>query len=263
MLAALELDKLDGDRFIAVPQETRLTRLFGGQVVAQALRAAGLTLDTPRSAHSLHSYFIRPGQPAEPVQFEVERTRDGRSFSTRRVTARQEGRSIFEMIASFRDPEPGKDWQEAALPPVPPPDELRPLDFPRLFGKHPPVDIRPVIAPEPGTVSAIHPLWVRVAVPLGSDETLHACLLAYLSDIATVRAAFAPTAPARLGLAVSLDHSVWYHRSPRADQWLLVCMNPVAHIGTRGLARGSIQTADGRLVASVAQEALLRPTPPR
>jgi acyl-CoA thioesterase-2 len=257
--AVLGLDALDGDRFLAVPVQTPLRRLFGGQVAAQALRAASMTVDTPRPPHSLHGYFIRPGRPSEGVYFEVERTRDGRAFSTRRVTASQEGKPVFEMLASFHDPEPGADWQEATLPPVPSPQELRTVSFTGLFGKSHPVEIRPVTPPEPGTFPKIHPFWVRVTAPVGPDEASHACLLTYLSDIATVRAACAPGTTAWPGLTVSLDHSVWFHRPARVDQWLLISMDPAAHIGTRGLARGSIQTTDGTLIASVAQEALLRP----
>jgi len=259
LLAALDLDQLAGDRFLAVPRETPLTRLFGGQVAAQSLRAACLTVDTgSRPPHSLHGYFIRPGQPAEDVQFEVERTRDGRSFSTRRVTTIQEGKPIFEMIASFHDPEPGLDWQEASLPRVPHPDELAPLNFTGLFGSNHAAEIRPVNPPEGEGFPKIHPFWVRVPMPADADGSLHTCVLTYLSDIAVVRAAHSPAAAVRPGLTVSLDHSVWFHRPPRVDQWLLVSMDPVAHIGARGLARGSIQAADGKLVASVTQEALLR-----
>jgi acyl-CoA thioesterase II len=257
--AVLDLDALDGDRFLAVPVPTRMRRLFGGQVAAQALRAASMTVDPGRPAHSLHGYFIRPGQPSEPLYLEVDRTRDGRAFSTRRVTASQEGKPIFEMLASFHAPEPGEDWQEAVLPAVPLPDQLSTVPFVGLSGKNHPVEIRPVTPPEPGTFPKIHPFWVRVTAPVDPDEASHACLLTYLSDIATVRAACAPGSPAWPGLLVSLDHSVWFHRPPRADQWLLVSMESAAHIGTRGLARGTIHAADGTLVASVAQEALLRP----
>jgi acyl-CoA thioesterase-2 len=259
--AALDLEQLDGDRFLAAPVSMGLTRIFGGQVAAQALRAASLTIDAPRSAHSLHCYFIRPGQPAEPVHLEVERTRDGRSFATRRVTASQEGKPILELIASFQDPEPGEDWQQAGPPDVPPPDELRPLDFTRLFGEGQAAEIRPVSRLEKTSFPVLHPFWVRVTMPVGPDESLHACLLTYLSDIAVVRAAQAPGTPEWRGLRVSLDHLVWFHRQPRVDQWLLISMDSVAHIGTRGLARGSVQTADGRLVATITQEALLRPAP--
>ncbi|MEU6037015.1 acyl-CoA thioesterase domain-containing protein [Actinomadura sp. NPDC047616] len=255
----LHLERLDGDLFVAAPRGPGRRRLFGGQVVAQALRVAGLTIDGPRPVHSLHAYFIRPGLPAEPVRFEVTRTRDGRAFSTRSVTARQEGKPIFEMIASFHDPEPGEDWQAPTPPSVPPPRDLRPVRLPLLFGDDQPVDIRPVTAPRPGVFPVSHPFWMRVTMPVGPDTASHACLLAYLSDIAVVRAARAPGPETRHGLRVSLDHSIWFHRPPRVDQWLLYSMRPVAHVGSRGLAQGSIRTVDGTVVASVAQEALLRP----
>jgi acyl-CoA thioesterase-2 len=256
---ALDLERLDGDIFAASPNGLGLDRIFGGQAVAQALRAAGLTIDRPRHVHSLHSYFIRPGRPDEPLQFEVTRTRDGRAFSTRHVTAGQEGKPIFEMIASFADPEPGEDWPPAVPPPVPAPEDLGPVRFPWLFGNDQAVDIRPVTAPAAGSFPISHPFWIRVMTPIGTEPARHACVLAYLSDIAVVRAARAPQSEERYDLRVSLDHSIWFHRPARADQWLLFSMDPVAHVGTRGLAQGSVQTRDGRLVASVAQEVLLRP----
>lgn len=259
--AVLDLERLDGDLFVASPGGLGRERIFGGQVVAQALYAAGLTIDGPRHVHSLHAYFIRPGRPTEPLRFEVARTRDGRAFSTRNVTARQEGKSIFEMIASFHDPEPGEDWPTAVPPSVPPPHDLHPVRISRLFGEDQPVEIRPVAdsASESFPASRPFPFWVRVTMPIGADPARHASLLALLSDIAAVRAARAPGSQARHDLRVSLDHSIWFHRPPRVDRWLLYSMNPVAHVGTRGLARGSMHTVDGTLVASVAQEALLRP----
>jgi acyl-CoA thioesterase-2 len=256
---ALDLEQLDGDRFVASPHGFARERTFGGQVVAQALRAACLTIDRSRYVHSLHCYFIRPSRPEEPLRFEVTRTRDGRAFSTRYVTARQEGKPIFEMIASFHDPEPGEDWQAAAPPSVPPPEDLLPVQFSRLFGNDQPVEIRPVAKPGSDSFPISHPFWVRVTMPIGTEPAVHACLLTYLSDLAVVRAARAPGSAARHDLRVSLDHSIWFHRPPRVDQWLLYSMDPVAHVGTRGLAQGSIRTVDGRLVASVAQEVLLRP----
>jgi acyl-CoA thioesterase-2 len=259
---ALDLDRLDGDRFVAAPHASGWERTFGGQVLAQALRAAGRTLDRPRYVHSLHAYFIRPGRPAEPLHFDVTRTRDGRSFSTRHVTAGQEGKPIFEMVASFHDLEPGEDWQAAAPPSVPHPERLPPARFPGLVGDGHAVEIRPVATSESDPFPISHPFWVRVPMPAGAEPALHACLLTYLSDIAVVRAASAPGSAERYDLRVSLDHSIWFHRPPRVDQWLLYSMNPVAHVGTRGLAQGSIQTVDGTLVASVAQEALLRPAAP-
>ncbi|MBC6460130.1 acyl-CoA thioesterase [Actinomadura sp. HBU206391] len=256
---ALELRRLDGDRFLAYPNGFGRERLFGGQVVAQALRAAGLTIGAPRDVHSLHSYFLRPGRPEEPLRFEVTRTRDGRAFSTRNVTAHQEGKPIYEMIASFHDPEPGEDWPPPAPPSVPLPDDLRPVRFSRLFGDDRSVEIRPVDQSGSGSFPISHPFWVRVTMSIGTEAAMHACMLAYLSDIAVVRAARAPGSTARYDLRVSLDHSIWFHRPPRVDEWLLYSMDPVAHVGTRGLAQGSIRTVEGTLIASVAQEALLRP----
>jgi acyl-CoA thioesterase II len=197
-------------------------RVICGQVAAQALRAAGLTIDGRRYAHSLHCCFIRPIRSEEPLCFEVSRTRDGR--------------------ASFHDPEPGEDWPPPASPSVPPAE-----------------DLRPVAAPETGSFPISHPFWVRVTTPDDAGPALHACLLTYLSDIAVVRSARAPASEVRHDLRVSLDHSVWFHRPPRVDQWLLYSMDPVAHVGTRALAQGSIRTAAGTLIASVAQEVLLRP----
>jgi acyl-CoA thioesterase II len=256
--ASLRLEQRDGDRYEAPPRIGGLPRTFGGQVAAQALRAATLTVDGPRRVHSLHAYFIRPGRPGQALRFEVTRTRDGRSFSTRTVTASQEGKPVFEMIASFHDPEPGEDWQGAA-PSVPAPDDLPPVRIPLLFGADQPVEIRPVNPPEPSVFPLSHPFWARVTAPVGDDPALHACLLTYLSDLAVVRSARSPASAAPFEGGVSLDHTIWFHRPSRADEWLLYSMGPVAHVGTRGLAQGSVHTHGGALVASLAQEALLRP----
>ncbi|HEX2316910.1 MAG TPA: acyl-CoA thioesterase domain-containing protein [Thermomonospora sp.] len=253
------LEPVDGDAFVVNAPSLGRTRLFGGQVAAQSLRAACLTLADGRPPHSLHAYFLRPGIPDEPLRLEVTRTRDGRSFATRHVTAAQGGKPIFEMVASFHDPEPGHDWQPAAPTGVPGPDELPPLEQP-AFLRHPPLfDVRLVRRPEPGRFPMPHPFWVRAREPLGDDPALHACLIAYLSDMAVVSSAMAPGSPTRLATAVSLDHAVWYHRPARADAWLLYSVDPVTNFGARGLARGTLHTEDGVLVASIAQEALLRP----
>ncbi len=257
-LRTFDLEQLDGDLFVASAGGPGWGRTFGGQVAAQALRAAGLTVSGPRRVHSLHSYFIRPARPEEPLHFHVTRNRDGRSFSTRSVAAVQEGKPIFEMIASFHDPEPGEDWQAAGPLSVPPPEGLASLQFSRMFGDDGPFDIRPVVAPGPGGFPILHPFWIRLTPPVGSDPDLHACLLTYLSDIAVVGAARSPHAQGPYSLQVSLDHAIWFHRRPRVDQWLLYSMSAVAHVGTRGLAQGSIRAADGALIASVTQEALLR-----
>jgi acyl-CoA thioesterase-2 len=256
---AFDLRQLDGDLFAAPSLGLRLTRrTFGGQVAAQALRAAGLTVDSGRHVHSLHCYFIRPGIPEDPLEFAIARTRDGRSFSTRHIAASQGGKPIFEMIASFHDAEPGEQWQSAGPPSVPLPEDLRPVALPWLFGDDQPVDIRPVVPRSREMIATPHPFWLKVSLPDGAEPAIHACLLTYLSDLGVVTAARPPGSTVEYSLRVTLDHSVWFHRPPDVGQWLLYAMSPVAHFGARGLAQGSMWTADGTLIASVAQEVLLR-----
>ncbi|MFC6880604.1 MULTISPECIES: acyl-CoA thioesterase [Actinomadura] len=253
------LTPLDEDTFTVTAPSIGRERLFGGQVAGQSLRAACLTVGAERPAHSLHAYFIRPGVPDEPVLFQVARVRDGRTFSTRHVTAAQGGKPIFELIASFHDPEPGRDWSPPAPPGVPPPDELEPMGLPSLF-RHPHgFDIRLVAPPRPDGFPITHPFWVRFEEPLGDDPGLHAALIAYVSDMAVVSSIIAPGSRGRLGTAVSLDHAMWFHRPARADRWLLYSVDPVTNSGARGLGLGTMRTEDGVLVASIAQEALLRP----
>jgi acyl-CoA thioesterase II len=252
------LEPLDGDAYVVNSPSVARERLFGGQVAAQSLRAACLTIGDGRPPHSLHAYFIRPGLPGEPLRLDVGRTRDGRAFSTRHVTASQGGKPIFEMVASFHDPEPGHDWQPAPPDRVPGPEESEPPQLAGLF-RHPPAfDIRLVRPARPGQFPLPHPFWIRAAEPLGDDPALHACLITYLSDMAVVSSAIAPGSPKSLAMAVSLDHALWFHRPARVDQWLLYSVDPVTNFGARGLARGTLHTADGVLVASITQEALLR-----
>lgn len=256
---ALDLKQLESDLFEAAPVGFRPTnRIFGGQVAAQALRAAALTVDAGRNAHSLHSYFIRPGRPEEPVFLAVARTRDGRAFSTRHVSASQGGKPIFEMIASFHDAEPGERWQSTGPPPVASPEDLPAVPLPWLFGDDRSVEIRPVSPASPGSAPVSHPFWLRAALPDGAEPALHACVLTYLSDLAVVRAASPPVSASQYSLRVSLDHAVWFHRPPDVSRWLLYSMSPVVHFGARGLAQGSMWTAEGTLIASVSQEVLLR-----
>jgi acyl-CoA thioesterase-2 len=261
-LRLLELQRLDEDTYLAAKLTgLRRLRLFGGQVAAQSLRAACFTVGGDRLPHSLHAYFIRPGTYDEPLRFEVARTRDGRAFSTRHVTASQGGKPIFEMIASFHDPEPGHDWQPAAPPDVPGPGDTALSDFPP-FARHPSgFEMRSASRPRPDGIRAVHPLWIRHREPLEDDPALHACLIAYLSDMAVVTGARAPGAPRDLATAVSLDHALWFHRPARVDEWLLFSVDPATNFGARGLAHGTLHTQDGVLVASIAQEALLRPSP--
>ncbi|QKW36116.1 thioesterase family protein [Actinomadura sp. NAK00032] len=253
-----ELTPLGEDAFLATSPPVGRPRLFGGQVAGQSLRAACLTADG-RPPHSLHAYFIRPGTPDEPLRFDVARTRDGRSFSTRHVTASQGGKPILELIASFHAPEDGFDWQLPGPADAPGPEGLPAPELPSFF-KHPVgFDIRVVDPPADGEFPMPHPFWIRASAPVGDDPALHACLIAYLSDMAVVSSARAPGSPRRLATAVTLDHAMWFHRPPRADQWLLYSVDPVTNHGARGLARGTLHTLDGTLLVSVAQEALLRP----
>jgi acyl-CoA thioesterase-2 len=252
------LEPLDGDAFVVNSPSVARERLFGGQVAAQSLRAACLTVDDGRPPHSLHAYFIRPGIPDEPLRLDVGRTRDGRSFSTRHVTASQGGKPIFEMVASFHAPESGHDWQPSPPGGVPRPGDLEPPRLDGLF-RHPPAfDIRLTKPTGPGGFPLPHPFWIRASEPVGDDPALHACLITYLSDMAVVSSAVAPDSPKPLAMGVSLDHALWFHRPARVDQWLLYSVDPVTNFGARGLARGTLHTADGVLVASIAQEALLR-----
>ncbi|MGY6502095.1 MAG: acyl-CoA thioesterase [Acidimicrobiales bacterium] len=258
-------------------------------MASQSLRATTLTVDDDRAVHSLHSYFIRPGRPGVPLHLGVERIRDGRSFSTRRVTARQGDEAIFVLDASFHVIEDGFDWQVDA------PEDLAqgPDDVPNAggwmgTGRRPPwvrkgdtaddtagddapaderpkrgplaavqFDLRPLRMSEDFTP---HPAWVRILDPIGDDPAMHACALTYVSDLAVVRSARAPGSTDGGWGGASLDHAVWFHRPFRADDWLLFSVDPLTNHGARGLARGSFHTTDGVLVASFVQECLLRST---
>ena len=257
MLTLLDLERRGDDDFVALSPGEGPGRLYGGQVASQALRAATLTVDEGRLPHSLHSYFIRPGRPGVPLEIHVERTRDGGSFSTRTVWARQQGETIFSLIASFHGGEPGDDWQPAdSMPVVASPDECAtPGDGPqggRWFGAG--FDIRPIRAFEG---FRIHPCWVRLNEEIEDDPLLHACALAFISDRAVVGSARMPGATGRVN-AASLDHSLWFHRPVRTDQWLLFSVEPATNYAGRGLALGTFHTEEGVLIASLAQEALLR-----
>jgi len=259
-LELLELERLGPDLFSAATPADGPNRLFGGQVASQALRAATLTVDPERMPNSLHAYFLRPGRPGTALELAVERTRDGRSFATRRVTASQGGEPALVLMASFHVPEPGDDWQLPEPRDVPPPEEATsPSPF-RAFANMSPFEIRPVGAQREG-FPVLHPFWVRTRRPLPDDPVLHTCVMAFVSDMGVVGSARAPgsSLPARF-MGASLDHAVWFHRPARADDWLLFDVAPVSNFGSRGLARGSLRTRDGTLVASIAQEALLRET---
>ena len=261
LVELLDVERVGDDQFVAStpPPGDGPPRLFGGQVASQSLRAAVLTVDSDRTPHSLHAYFVRPGSPGIPLDLDVERTRDGKSFSTRHVTASQAGEPIFVLTASFHISEEGDDWHEPAPTNVAEPDDLAPRESPlQRFSTMSPLEMRPVRSQ--ASFPAMHPFWVRTREPLPDDPALHACVLTFMSDMGVVGGARSPISTSIPFGGASLDHAVWFHRAARADDWLLFSVDPVSNAGARGLARGSFHTKDGTLVASIAQEALLRPT---
>ncbi|MFC3713559.1 acyl-CoA thioesterase II [Sphingoaurantiacus capsulatus] len=272
----LDLEQLEVNLFRGPKTDEPWRRVYGGQVIGQALVAAARTVEGERPAHSLHAYFIRPGDPAIPIVYEVSRDRDGQSFTTRRVVAIQHGRPIFNMAASFQVDEGGVSHQ-FDMPDVPGPEglmselELRQRDghkIPEKFRSHwlreRPIEIRP-IAPRdmfnPGKGPPAHDAWFRVAGPIGDDRALHQCMLAYASDMTLLDTCLLPHDISWLNpklQSASLDHAIWFHEPFRADEWLLYVQDSPKAAGARGFNRGSIYTRDGRLVASVAQEGLIR-----
>jgi acyl-CoA thioesterase-2 len=261
-LALLDFEDLGTDCWGAPTPAEGPPRLFGGQVASQALMAACLTVDRPRRPHSLHGYFIRPGRPNTPLELVVERTRDGRSFTTRHVTALQREKAIFELTASFHADEEGSDWQEPFDMSGPGPGDVSPPPRTRsafnAFWGSSPFEIRPI---RPiGRDFILHPCWVRIRESLGDDPALHACALTFISDLAVTSSARAPLDRLDIPTGASLDHAVWFHRSFKADEWSLFSVEPISNFGSRGLARGSFHQPDGVLIASMNQEVLLRST---
>jgi acyl-CoA thioesterase II len=267
LLKLLDLEVIEVDLFRGPAPDTSLQRVFGGQVAAQALVAAGRTVESPRQVHSLHAYFLRPGDPSRPIVYEVDRTRDGRSFSTRRVAALQHGRPIFTMSASFQIPEEGLEHQ-VPMPEVPDPETLDRPPGPELE-RWRAIDLR-FAGPDTWTVDDPDPVppgqwvWFRAAEPLPDDPLLHVCVLAYASDLtllsSTLRRHGVSRRARNLQMA-SMDHAMWFHRPFRADEWLLYDQFSPSASGARGLASGRIFASDGRLVASVMQEGLIRFAP--
>ena len=276
LLVLLELERIEVNLFRGLSPDEDRQRVFGGQVAAQALVAAGRTVEPDRPVHSLHSYFLRPGDPNVPIIYEVDRIRDGRSFTTRRVIAIQHGRVIFNLAASFQIVEPGPD-HEMEMPEVPGPEAL-PTYRERLqpymgrlgaemvewLSRERPIDSRPVEDPhwlEPGPRPPEQDVWIRTNGTLPDDPLLHACIVAYASDLSLLDTATLPHAIGYDGhyQMASLDHAMWFHRPFRADEWLLYHqMSPSAH-GARGLALGHVFTHDGTLAITVMQEGLIRP----
>jgi acyl-CoA thioesterase-2 len=276
LIEILDLEELEVNIFRGrSPQENR-QRVFGGQVAGQALVAAGRTV-ARGAVHSLHAYFLRPGDPAKPILYEVDRIRDGRTFTTRRVVAIQHGNAIFNLAASFQPDEAGPEHQ-LEMPAAPDPDSLPGLDerIAQLKNTLPPealewltrdrpIEVRPVVPGNPFQPTKRPPrqlVWIRASRRLPDDPLLHQCAVAYASDLTLLDTAALPHAIAWNDpgyVMASLDHAMWFHRPFRADEWLLYAQeSPTAH-GARGFTMGHLFTRDGRLVASVAQEGLIRP----
>ena len=269
LLALLEVERLDRDLFrAAVPVQTHTGRLFGGQVAAQALRAATHTVDVEHNPHSLHGYFLRPGDPQRPVLLHVDRIRDGRSFTTRTVVAVQEGEAIFELTASFHRDEPAGEYQVALPEGIPDPEGAFACHEPPIsrFSMASPFEMREIPNPPAdghGLLVSTRRVWLRTRGALPDDRALHACVITFVSDMGAVyAAALAVGGGIGITMGASLDHAVWFHRPIRPDGWMLFDLRPVSNSGSRGLVHGTMHTRDGVLGASVTQEALIRPVRP-
>jgi acyl-CoA thioesterase-2 len=275
LVALLDLERIDDNLYRGVSPEISPVRVFGGQVAAQALIAAGRTVPSERRVHSLHAYFLRPGSPRQPIVYQVDRVRDGVSFTTRRVVAIQHGKPIFTMSASFQIDEPGVDHADP-IPVVPPPETL-PTYAERIatirermavWGQIPrPFDIRYVDDPPWQSrlagpqVEAHNKVWFRADGVLPDDDLLHVCVLAYLSDLTLLYSVLATHALSmefdRIQMA-SLDHAMWFHRPFRVDEWVLYDTSSPSASGARGLGTGHFFSQDGRMLATVVQEGLVR-----
>ena len=276
VLDLLDLEQIEVDIFRGrSPEGERRQRVFGGQVAGQALVAAGRTVPEDRPVHSLHAYFIRPGDPTVPLIYLVERVRDGRSFTTRRVTTIQHGKTIFTLSASFHRDEPGVEHADP-MPDVPPPDAIPTTAerMEKLFGPSVrewydgnPIDIRHIgplsfeAERDPSLRTTRNMVWLRVDGDLPDDPLLHVCLMTYASDMTlldSVLLAHGLSWADGRTTGASLDHAMWFHGPFRADRWLLYAQDSPVARGSRGLARGEVYTSDGSLVVSVVQEGLVR-----
>ena len=279
LIRQLDLESLELNLFRGQSSDLGGKSVFGGQVIGQALVAATRTVED-RAPHSLHAYFLLPGDMAAPIVYEVDRIRDGRSFTARRVQAIQHGRPILSMIASFHVAEPGLEHQ-APMPQVPPPESLRSMAelreewlakaraaFPErvveALRRPSPIDFRPVDPWSPLEPTRAEPrqaMWFRAVDRMPDDPLLHTCMLTYASDFYLMPTALRPHGQTWFGGAMvvaSIDHAMWFHRPARVDEWLLYTMESPSAQNARGFARGLIYDRGGRLVASVAQEGLMR-----
>jgi acyl-CoA thioesterase-2 len=275
LLGILDLEELEVNLFRGRSPQVGSQRVFGGQVLGQALTAAGRTVERD-AAHSFHAYFLRPGDPKTPILYQVDRTRDGKSFTTRRVTAIQRGRAIFQLEASFQQHEPGPEHQ-VAMPAAPDPETLpdfrarmephadrAPADVRRWLDSERPIDLRYVTQFDPIEPEKQPPyqlIWVRADGELPASRLLHQCVVAYASDLTLLDTAALPHAISWIGRGwqiASLDHAMWFHHDFRVDEWMLYEQQSPVTAGARGFATGRLFTRDGTLAASVVQEGLFR-----
>lgn len=276
VLDLLDLEAVEVNIFRGVSPKDRWQRVFGGQVLGQALVAATRTVEG-RVCHSLHGYFIRPGDPKVPILYEVDRSRDGKSFTTRRVVAIQHGEQIFNMAASFQVPEEGLEHQ-FEMPKVPPPESLETEEAMRKrlahqlpeavrahFTRPGPIDVRPVDPDDdlinPKKAPPYQNVWIKAKGAIPDDLALQQCVLAYASDMTLLDTCLIPHGVSWFSgklQSASLDHAMWFHHPFRADDWLLYSQDSPNAAGGRGFNRGSVFTREGKLVASVAQEGLIR-----
>lgn len=277
LLAILDLERLEHNLFRGRSPKLDWQRVFGGQTIAQALVAAQRTVEPGRFVHSLHGYFMLPGDTKLPIVYEVDRIRDGGSFTTRRVVAIQHGKAIFSLEASFQHDEDGLEHQVPMPLDVPDPDTLLdqnelmsqfgervPHGVRRYWERDRPIDMKPVVVEHYTSREKLDPrqnIWIRTAGPVPADRAVQAAVLAYLSDITLLdtstfahgRAIFDPDIQ-----GASLDHAMWFHRPHPLDNWLLYTQDSPSTQGGRGFTRGAIYARDGTLIASVAQEGLIR-----
>ena len=276
LVRILDLEAIEVNMFRGTSPDEKRQRIFGGQVAGQALVAAGRTVERDRYVHSLHAYFLRPGDPTVPILYEVDRIRDGRSFTTRRVVAIQHGRAIFNLSASFHIVEPSGMEHQSAMPEVVAPETL-PTFKERMkpwaeklgdwYHRPRPIDLRWIDPPVHANIAGRLPeqkVWFRADGGLPDDPLLHACVVAYASDMTLLDTVMLPhrvTFDDANLVGASLDQAMWFHRPFRADEWLLYDTDSPSASAALGIARGKIFTSDGRLAVSVVQEGLLRLVP--
>jgi acyl-CoA thioesterase-2 len=276
LLEILDLERIEHNLYRGNSPQEGWQRVFGGQVISQALVAAQRTVEEGRFVHSLHCYFLRPGDPSVPIVYEVDRIRNGKSFTTRRVVAIQHGNAIFSLAASFQIDEEGFDHQ-IAMPDVPKPEDLEgfqeikdrflhfaPESVRRFWKRERPIEICPVSLTHyisDKKLAPVQNIWVRAVGAVPVDRSMQAVVLAYLSDMTLLDTSLFAHGVAVFSdiiQAASLDHAMWFHRPCALDDWMLYAQDSPSASGARGLNRGSLYTRDGRLIASVAQEGLIR-----